>query len=164
MRARFITVALLTAVTAFTGWLIFPDETQSSDVSAQSPFISVVSDSDSITSASIRSVRLTKLTASIQLSITTGSSDANIYVVVNGPEFDNESRTQGWTLSSWDKNTAFTKIPLKKERVYDSLEVSADFATCGCFEYKAPYLYASSAVYDSSLAARIAAQDNMKQW
>lgn len=164
MRARFIAVTSLTAVTAFTGWLIFPSEMQSSDVSAQSPFISVVSDNDSIASASIRSIRLTNVVATIELSVTTGASDANIYVVVNGPEFDNESSGQDWTISSWDRNIAFTRIPLKKERVYDSLDVSAYFSTCGCFEYKAPYLYASSAIYNSSLAATVAAQDNMKQW
>ncbi|MFD8229128.1 hypothetical protein ACFV16_33995 [Streptomyces massasporeus] len=164
MRARFITVTLLTAVTAFTGWLVFPDETQSSDVSAQSPLISVVSDNDSIASASIRSIHLTNLVASIQLSVTTGASDANIYVVVEGPEFDDESRGQGWTLSRWNKNIAFTKIPLKKERAYDSIEVAAYFSTCNCFEYEAPYLYATSAVYTGSLAAVGASQDNMKQW
>ncbi|MFD5908550.1 hypothetical protein ACFWHL_07555 [Streptomyces massasporeus] len=164
MRARFITVTLLTAITAFTGWLIFPDETQSSDVSAQSPLISVVSDKNSITSASVRTIRLTNSGVMIQLSVTTGAEDANIYVVVHGPEFDSESRTRGWTYSPWDKQIAFTKIPLKREKRYDSLEVSTYFSTCGCYEYKAPYLYATSAVYDSSLAANVAAQDNMKQW
>ncbi|MEU3514109.1 hypothetical protein ABZ770_02250 [Streptomyces sp. NPDC006654] len=161
---RVIVVSLLTVTSAFVGYLLFPVESQSSDASAQAPIISVVSDKESITSASIHSITLTNISAYIRLSVTTGPSDANIYVVISGPKFGSGNPARGWTVSPWDKTLAFTKIPLRKEREYQNLEVSASFSSCNCFQYKAPYLYASSASYDDAAAAIFASQDNIHQW